>query len=267
MTITLERPVAAAAATTEPTAARCPQGLSWCTGTPDNHDLEVLGEDEKIYHDSADVDLPMSAGDERGSDGFTVSIERQDAIDGTTGRTRLYLATTRDRVPVGQGGGYATLEEADRIAREIADHVTVVRGMKRANAVRIGDLVSIDRATHVVTGVMLDAESRALNIFTQQSGAEPAAQFKPGEMVPLRGVGRQRSATQLGPAAVAALRRLSASRRIALQLRYINGHTLSETAGIMGVSVENVRSYVSRAKQQLREWGVWDCGQISGGAA
>ncbi|GAA1550545.1 hypothetical protein GCM10009827_084020 [Dactylosporangium maewongense] len=265
MTITLDRP-ASPAPTEAASTASCPQGLSWCTGEPGNHDLETLREDETIYHDSPWTDLPMSGGDDRGSDGFTISIERQDALDGTPGRTRIYLATTRGGTLDGQGGGYATLDEADRIAREIAEHVTTVRGMKRASAVRVGDLVSIDRTAHVVAGVMLDAESGALNIFTRQSGAEPAAQFKASEMVPLRGQERQQNTEHLGPAAVAALCRLSACQRIAMHLRYVDGRTLGDTARIMGVSSDKVKTYVRRAKAQLREWGALDAAPAFGGA-
>ena len=266
MTITLERPAAATADTTEPTTARCPQGLTWCTGTVDNHDLEVLHDGEKIYHDSADVDLPMSGGDERGSDGFTMSLERRDALDGTAGRTRVYLATTRDRVPVGQGGGYATLDEADRIAREILAHVIAARGMKRASDLRIGDRIAVNRVTHTVTGLTLNASSGTLHVHTDLSGACVAAEYKPGEMVPLRGL-RTRISTYLSPAAVNALARLSARQRTAMQLRYVNGMSTTDTARVMGVRPDKVKTYLGRAKAQLRSWGLLDTAPAFGGAA
>lgn len=201
MIITLERPDTAPAALHVAAPTACPQGLRWCTGDPDTHDLDELHEDESIYHDSAAVDLPLTAGADLGSNGFTVSIERKDALDGTPGRVRLYLATTRDRVPR-RDGGYATLEEADRIAREIRAHVVAVR-----------------------------------------------------------------SATKLGPAAIAALARLSARQQIAMRLRYVYGNSLSEIGHVMGVSPDRVRVYLSRAKEQLHEWGVLDTAATLGGAA
>ncbi len=266
MTIPIERPADTTAAPTQTTPARCPQGLSWCTGTPDNHDLEVLREDEKIYHDSPSVDLPMSAGEPgRGSDGFTVSLERQDALDGTAGRVRVYLATTRDRMPGGDGG-YATLDEADRIGREILAHVTAARGMKRASDLRIGDRIAVARVTHTVTGLTLNASSGTLRVHTDLSGACVAAEYKPGEMVPLRGF-RARITTYLSPAAVNALARLSARQRTAMQLRYVNGMSTTDTARVMGVPPNKVKTYLGRAKTQLRSWGLLDVAPALGGAA
>jgi len=265
MTITLERPVTTPAPAALPARSACPQGLRWCTGAADNHDLDVLREDERIYHDSASVDLPMSAGDHRGSDGFTINLERQDALDGSAGRTRVYLATTRGRLPGGDGG-YATLDEADRIAREITAHVVAARGMKRASDLRIGDRIAAAGVTETVTGVVFNAASGLLQVHTDLSGACVAAEFKPGEMVPLRGT-RSRITTQLTVDAVAALSRLSARQRTAMQLRYVNGMSTGETARVMGVRPDKVKTYIGRAKTQLRTWGVLDAAPTLGGAA
>ncbi|MGI5179535.1 sigma factor-like helix-turn-helix DNA-binding protein [Dactylosporangium sp. CA-152071] len=263
MTITLDRP--ATTAPIEAPPARCPQGLPWCAGTPDNHDLEVLREDETIYHDSASIDLPMSAGDQRGSNGFTLNLERRDTLDGAAGRTRLYMATTRDRMPGGDGG-YATLDEADQIAREILAHVIAARGMKRASDLRIGDRIAVDRTTHTVTGLRLNQGAGTVRVHTDLSGACVAAEFKPGEMVPLRGL-RTRITTYLTPAAVTALARLSSRQRTAMQLRYVDGMSTTDTARVMGVKPDKVKTYIGRAKTQLRSWGLLDVAPAFGGAA
>lgn len=265
MTITIDRPDIADNGQTTTTQHRCAQGLSWCTGDPNNHDLDILHEDESIYHDSVDVDLPLTGGDERAANGFMISIERKDTLAGSAGPNRIYLATTRDRVPYREGG-YATLEEAERIAREITAHVLSVRGMKRASDLRIGDRIAVDRIAQTVTGVVLDSASGALHVYTDLFSGCIAAQYKPSEMVPLRGQ-QSRITTNLTPAAINALARLSARQRTAMQLRYVNGMSTGETARVMGVRPDKVKTYLGRAKTQLREWGVLDAASALGGAA
>ncbi|MEV8510814.1 sigma-70 family RNA polymerase sigma factor [Dactylosporangium sp. NPDC051484] len=104
----------------------CTSGLPWCTGDRNTHDLELLHEGESVYHDSPPVDLPMTGGDDRTCNGFTVSLERQDSLDGAAGRTRVYMAPISDRAPMPRGG-YATLDEAESIARVILAHVLNAR--------------------------------------------------------------------------------------------------------------------------------------------
>lgn len=52
------------------------------------------------------------------------------------------------------------------------------------------------------------------------------------------------------------LARLSSRQMIAMRLRYGYGFTLADIGRVLGVGPDRVRVYISRAKQQLRAWGV-----------
>ena len=52
------------------------------------------------------------------------------------------------------------------------------------------------------------------------------------------------------------LSRLSSRQMIAMRLRYSFGFTLADIGRVLGVGPDRVRVYISRAKQQLRAWGV-----------
>jgi DNA-binding CsgD family transcriptional regulator len=195
MTVTTLRPRLALVCTTgETPAANCTAGVPWCTGAPANHNTDLLHEGEPLCHDSPAVDLPLSAGGGEGCDGYTVSLERRDALDGTAGPTRVYMALLRDGAPSGDCGGYATIGEAEQVARAILAHVATARGMSPAPA-------AMDA---------LDAH----------------------------------------------LARLSSRQMIAMRLRYGHGFTLADVGRVLGVGPDRVRVYISRAKQQLRVWGV-----------
>ncbi|MGI5236454.1 sigma factor-like helix-turn-helix DNA-binding protein [Dactylosporangium sp. CA-139066] len=197
MTVTTIRPNLAlvSAETAEaPQPTGCTAGVPWCTGNANNHDLDLAREGEPLYHDSAAVDLPLTAGSGEGCDGYTVSLERRDTLDGEIGHTRIYMALLRDGSPSGACGGYATIHEAEQVGRTILGHVATARGLSIAPAV-------------------MDELDEHLS-------------------------------------------RLSSRQMIAMRLRYGFGFTLADIGRILGVGPDRVRVYISRAKQQLRAWGV-----------
>lgn len=197
---TMERAaiVPPAPAPSEP--AGCPQGVPWCAGDRDWHDLDEGGSN----HDSAFVIVSTDAGTcTRHDEGpqhiheVWLAIEREDVAD-VAGTPQIWLSAGAVG-HVCDEDAHLSLDAAEDLAAELLRLVALARGSKRAADLRLGDVVVIGGVAQTITAINHDALcclnrqsgvhecAGSLVVETDVSGdCEPAATFELDDLVEVR---------------------------------------------------------------------------------
>lgn len=181
-------------------ATGCPQGVAWCCGDRDWHDLD----DGESNHDSAFVIVPTDADtctkhDEEPGPASEVwlAIERED-VAGVAGTPRIWMSAG----VVGHvcaEDAHLSLDRAEQLAEEILRLVAAARGAKRAADLRVGDVVVVDDVAQTVNLITHDALccvnretgvhecAGSLTVETDLSGdCETAATYELDDLVQVR---------------------------------------------------------------------------------